>query len=88
MPAHQAPVSDREVDSGDQGQVAPPAAVALAHPFMGQVFLISPQMGNSSHGILLMYGTRMFSVMHSIPLFLPPVNNYLLSGLDGPHAFP
>lgn len=65
-------------------RVFPPAVQEEAHPFVQQVFLILPQMGNSFHRIL-MHETRMFSVMSYIPLFIPSVNNYLLSSLDVLH---
>lgn len=65
-------------------RVFPPAVQEEEHPFVQQVFLILPQMGNSFHRIL-MYETLMFSVMSYIPLFIPSVNNYLLSSLDVLH---
>lgn len=87
VPAHHAPGA--RTQSGELQPGHPSAAVEEAHPFTQQVFLILRQMGNSFHGIL-MYETRMFPVTSYIPLFIPSVNNYLLSSLDvlmGPHAF-
>lgn len=45
----------------------PPTALKEAHPFIQKVFLILPQMGNSSYRIILTYEIHMFSVtsLHS-----------------------
>ena len=84
MPAHR-PALVAGTQGDELWRARPAPAPEEAHPFIQQVFLILPQMGNSSHGRPLMYETRMFSVTSYIPLFIPSVNNKLLSSLDVLH---